>query len=105
METDQLPLEVVLARKSLRGSVVTFLSTLAMVALAFPGALNGGSWAGMVVLSGISLMIEAYSLKSNATLLEHFDVPKPVWLDSVRSFAFVGGPILFATGVWLAFRR
>ena len=89
----------------LRASGLTLLSTLAMVALALPSATNGGWWAGMVVISGVSLMADGYSLKSNAALLEQFDHPRPAWLDLARSFALVGGPILVATGIWLAFRR
>ena len=105
MKTDQVPLEVELAQKSMHASLLTFLSTLAMVAIAVPSATRGGWWAGMVAFSGISLMSDAYSLKSNATLLEQYDQRTPAWLEYARFLALVGGPIVLATGIWLAFRR
>ena len=89
----------------MRASLLTLLSTLGIVAVAIPSAANGGWWAGMVAFSGITLMIDAYSLKSNTSLLEQYNQPTPAWHEWARSLALVGGPIVLATGIWLAFRR
>jgi hypothetical protein len=43
--------------------------------------------------------------KVSPTQLAQFHLAKPAWLDWVRYFALLGGPVVAATGLWLLFRR
>ena len=67
--------------------------------------MNGGWSAGIVVICGISMLIEAQSAKVTEAMLEQVGQPKPAWLDFARFFALASGPILLALGIWLLFRR
>ena len=70
MGTKQTQPGVVPVRKLIRSHLLSGPATFAIVGLSWPGAISGGWSAGLIVICGISMFIEAYSINVSAIMLE-----------------------------------
>lgn len=87
--------------RGLRAQLLGLVLSLSLVLLGTASARTNPYSALLVLICGLSLVVESRGFRAAGRLLQIAEPPSPRWISAIATATLIGGPIIMAVGAWL----